>query len=88
MNSNPPHDDTPIGTRYVVIHINKVDKNCLVRKETGGKSFICELSDWLIDGIMLMDYVTIKHAANGKQIVTDYHVNTDFYDDEYVEVVS
>ena len=79
MNTNPPNDQTPFEDNLVVIHINRADKNCLVRNEKGGKSFICEMADWLIDGIELMDYVTVKTAVNGKPIVTDYHVNMAVY---------
>ena len=81
MNTNPPQDNTVFEDNLIVIHINKVDKNCLVRNEKGGKSFICELADWLIDGIRLMDYVQVKRTIDGKPIVTNYFVNREIYDE-------
>jgi len=79
MNPNAPNDNTPLSNRLIVIHINKADKNCLVRKENGGKSFVCEMADWLIDGIMLHDFVEVKTAVNGNPIVTNYFVNNEVY---------
>lgn len=77
MNTNPPIDNTPIDDRYVVIHLNKMDKNCLVQKENSRYSFICELADWLIQGINESDFVKLSTAVNGKPIVTDYYPNSE-----------
>ena len=77
MNTNPPIDNTPIDYRYMVIHINHADKNCLVRREHSRYSFVCELSDWLTPGIEVSDFVKLSTTVTGKPIVTDYYPNTD-----------
>ena len=85
MNTNPPKVDEPLtGDELRLIHIDPVRKTGLVKSDNMKKSHPVKLQDWLIPGIMLMDYVTVKKALNGDWIVTDYHVNSDFYDDEEV----
>ena len=80
MNTNPPRDETICEDRLVVININRKDKNCLVRKENGGKSFVCEMAEWLIDGVELMDFVKVKtNHVTGKPVVTDYYINMAVY---------
>ena len=74
---NPPRDNTPVDDRYVVIHLNKADKNCLVKRENSRYAIICELADWLIQGIQVSDFVKLSTAVNGKPIVTDYYPNTE-----------
>ena len=83
MNTNPPMDQTPFEDNLIVIHIDKINKTCLVRNERGGKSFTCELADRVVEGIMLMDYVQVKRTVTGKRIVTDYFVNQEFYNEDY-----
>ena len=72
---NPPRDNTIIDDRYVVIHLNKADKNCLVKRENSRYAIICELADWLIPDIRVSDFVKLSTAVNGKPIVTDYYPN-------------
>lgn len=60
--------------RFQVIHINKKDGNCLVRKGNG-KAFPCTIAKW-IDGMSVYDYVDIeKSNVTGEWVVTDYFIN-------------
>ena len=72
-----------------LIHIDPIRKTGLVKSDNMKKSLVVKLQDWLIPGVQLMDYVTVeKSMVTGELWVTDYHVNTEFYDDEFIEVVS
>ena len=83
--SNPPRDETwTEDLDWQIIHINKREKTCLIRKGDGekqyGKSYPCILADWLIEGILLMDFVTPKYDAVSREwIVTDYRINFPVY---------
>jgi hypothetical protein len=79
--SNPPIDNTPLeDDPWIVIHINRRDKTCLIRKGNKGPSYPCVLTDWLVDGIMLRDYVDVKYNAVSREwTVVDYHINTEVY---------
>ena len=58
-----------------IIHIDRQNKKCLVKHQ--GKSFICTLQDWLIDGVQRGDGAKIKKSTvTGEYIVVDYTVNT------------
>lgn len=60
---------------YQIIHLNRRDGNCLVRKGNG-KSFVCTLAHWLKDSISVHDYVDIeKSQVTGEWVVTDYFIN-------------
>ena len=78
--SNPPIDNTPFeDDPWIVIEINRKGKTCLIRKGKG-KSYPCTLTDWLVDSIMLHDYVDVKYSPVSREwIVTDYHVNMEVY---------
>ena len=78
MNPNNPHyfegDRLP-----VIINIQKKFKTGIVKTPTG-KKFPVKLQDWLIDGIMLMDYVELKKSkVTGEWIVTNYFINNEVY---------
>ena len=84
MNTNPARDDTYIeGTPLPqVIHINKLEATCLVRIAPG-KSVIAHLTKEMNEAIQLLDYVEIKPSVTpGEYNVTNYYVNTDFYNEE------
>lgn len=62
---------------YQVIHLNRKDNNCLVRKGTG-KAFPCSLAHWLKDSISIYDYVDIKKSnVTGEWTVVDYFINSE-----------
>ena len=66
-------------SEWEVIHINRQDKTCLIRKGKG-QSYPCTLADWLVDGIMLRDYVDVKfNPVSREWIVTDYRINVEVY---------
>lgn len=79
--------------RFQVIHINRRDGNCLVRKGTG-KAFPCTIAKW-IDGMSIYDYVDIeKSNVTGEWVVTDYFINHEVtaaihnsYQDSYDDMV-
>ena len=78
MNPNNPHyfegDRLP-----VIINIQKQFKTGIVKTATG-KKFPVKLQDWLVDGIMLMDYVELKKSkVTGEWIVTNYFINNEVY---------
>jgi len=82
MNDYPSHFDeidTAEDKRPVIINIQKDIKKGLVRTSKG-KTFPVTLQDWLLDGIMLMDYVELKKSAvTGEWIVTNYYINKEVY---------
>ena len=63
----------------VIINIQKQFKTGIVKTATG-KKFPVKLQDWLVDGIMLMDYVELKKSkVTGEWIVTNYFINNEVY---------
>ena len=63
----------------VIINIQKKFKTGIVKTSTG-KKFPVKLQDWLVDGIMLMDYVELKKSkVTGEWIVTNYFINNEVY---------
>ena len=78
MNPNNPHYFE--GSKMpVIINIQKKFKKGIVKTSTG-KKFPVTLSDWLVDGIMLMDYVELKKSkVTGEWIVTNYFINNEVY---------
>ena len=71
--------DTNDDKRPTIINIQRNIKKGLIRTNTG-KTFPVTLADWLIDGIMLHDYVEIKKSAvTGEWIVTNYFINNEVY---------
>ena len=90
MNTNPPNIPEPLtGDEMKLIHIDPIRKTGLVKSDNMKKSLVVKLQDWLIPGVQLMDYVTVeKSKVTGELWVTDYHVNSDFYDDGFVEAIS
>ena len=63
----------------VIINIQKQFKTGIVKTATG-KKFPVTLADWLVDGIMLMDYVELeKSKVTGEWIVTNYFINNEVY---------
>ena len=83
MNTNPPRVDEPLtGDELKIIHIDPILKVGLVKSDNMKYSQHVELQDWLIDGIKLLDYVTVKKTVEGKLIVVNYHVNPEMYSDE------
>ena len=84
--ANPPHidEDYTEDLDWQIIHINRKDKTCLVRKGDGekvtGRSYSCTLADWLLEGVMLGDFVTVEfNPVTRKRMVTDYRINTVLY---------
>ena len=84
--ANPPHidEDYTEDLDWQIIHINRKDKTCLIRKGNGekvtGRSYSCTLADWLIEGVMLGDFVTVEfNPVTRKRMVTDYRINTVLY---------
>lgn len=79
--SNPPRDDTPLEDEaWIVININRRAKTCLIRKGDKGKSYPCTMANWLVDSIMLRDYVDVQYNAVSREwMVTDYHINMEVY---------
>ena len=60
---------------WQVIHINKNDKTCLIRKDQG-RSYPCRLAPNVIEGIQLLDYVTVKfNPVSREWTVVKYHIN-------------
>ena len=86
MNTNPPKVDEPLtGDELRIIHIDPIQKVGLVKSDNMKKSLAVKLQDWLIPGVMLNDYVTVEKSPVTHELwVVDYHVNSDFYDDEEV----
>ena len=65
---------------WEIIHINRRDKTCLIRKGDKGKSYPCTLADWLVDGVMLRDYVDVKYnPVSHEWTVVDYRINVEVY---------
>ena len=81
MDCNPPVVEEYVETdEWEVIHIDRRNKTCLIRKGNKGPSYPCVLSDWLVDGIMLRDYVDVKfNPVSREWIVTDYRINVEVY---------
>ena len=78
MNPNNPHyfegDRLP-----VIINIQRRIKKGIVKTTTGEK-FPVTLADWLVDSIMLQDYVEIKKSkVTGEWIVSNYFINNEVY---------
>ena len=78
MNPNDAHyfegDSLP-----VIINIQRKLKTGIIKTSTG-KKFPVTLSDWLVDSIMLQDYVEIKKSKiTGEWIVTNYFINNEVY---------
>lgn len=88
MNTNPPKDDTVLEPNMpVIINIQKGIGKGIIRTCTG-KKFPVTIKSSLLEGIQLMDYVTIrKSKVTGEWIVTDYFVNSEIYNDDYYEEV-
>ena len=64
---------------WEVIHINRKDKTCLIRKGKG-PSYPCVLADWLVDGVMLRGYVDVKYnPVSHEWTVVDYRINSEVY---------
>ena len=60
---------------WKVIHLNKKDKTCLIRKEHG-RSYPCRLAPGIVEGIQLLDYVTVKfNPVSREWTVVDYQIN-------------
>ena len=80
--------------QFMIIHINRRDGNCLVKKGNG-KAFPCTLAHWLKDSISIYDYVDIeKSTVTGEWVVTDYFINHEVtaaihnsYQDSYDDMV-
>ena len=82
MNTNPPNTPEPLtGNELKIIHIDPIRKVGLVKSDNMKKSQPVKLQDWLIPAIRLMDYVTVKRCLNGDLMVTDYYVNSEFYEE-------
>ena len=82
MNTNPPKDYTPAvdSDEWQVIHINRKDKTCLIRKANKGRSYSCTMADWLADSIMLHDYVEVQfNPVSRVWMVIDYRINVEVY---------
>ena len=63
----------------VIINIQRQFKTGIVKTSTG-KKFPVKLQDWLVDGIMLHDYVELKKSkVTGEWIVTNYFINNEVY---------
>ena len=77
---NPDNSHYFEGTKMpVIINIQKQFKKGIVKTSTG-KKFPVTLADWLVDGIMLMDYVELKKSkVTGEWIVTNYFINNEVY---------
>ena len=80
--SNPPHidEDYTEDLDWQIIHINRKDKTCLVRKGNGekltGRSYSCTIADHLLEGVMLVVFATVKYNAVSREwMVTDYRIN-------------
>lgn len=82
MNDYPAYFDeidTAEDKRPTIINIQRNIKKGLVKTNTG-KTFPVTLQDWLVDGIMLHDYVEIKKSpVSGEWIVTNYFINNEVY---------
>ena len=80
--------------QFMIIHINRRDGNCLVKKGNN-KAFPCTLAHWLKDSISIYDYVDIeKSNVTGEWVVTDYFINHEVtaaihnsYQDSYDDMV-
>ena len=71
-------EDVLDGDELKIIHIDRQRKVGLVKSDNMKKSLRVTLQDWLIDGIMLFDYVKLnKSGVTGEYIVTDYYVNVE-----------
>ena len=88
MNTNPPKDDTILEPNMpTIINIQKDIGKGMVKTCTG-KKFPVTIKQSLLEGIQLLDYVTIrKSKVTGEWIVVDYFVNSEIYNDEYYEEV-
>ena len=74
--------DTHDDKRPVIINIQRNLKTGLV-KTSKGKVFPVTLQNWLVDGIMLHDYVELKKSGvTGEWIVTNYFINNEVYGQE------
>ena len=75
---NPNHEYYWEGDNLPkIINIQRKLKKGIVQTSTG-KKFPVTLQDWLIDGIMLHDFVEInKSPVTGEWIVTNYFINTE-----------
>ena len=78
--SNPPIDETwSEDEDWKVIHLDKLNKTCLIRKGNGS-SYPCVLADWLVDGILLHDYVDVKYNPVSRVwMVVNYRINMEVY---------
>ena len=81
MNPNPPKDYTfTESDEWQLIHINRCDKTCLIRKANTGRSYSCAMADWLSDSIMLHDYVDVQFNPMSRVwMVIDYRINVEVY---------
>ena len=82
MNTNPPRIDEPVtGDELKIIHIDRRNKRGLVKADNMRFSQPVTLQDWLVDSIMLQDFVKIKKSVvTGELIVVDYFINHEVYD--------
>ncbi len=61
----------------MIINVQRRFKKGLV-KTSKGKVFPVTLQDWLVEGIMVYDYVELKKShVTGEWIVTNYFVNVE-----------
>lgn len=84
MNTNPPKTEEywEGETLPQVIHIDKVNRTCLV-KVAPGKSVIAHLTKEKAEAIQLLDYVELKKSlVTGEINVIRYYVNTEVYNQE------
>ena len=78
MNINPPNVEEPLtGDELKIIHIDRRNKTGLVKSDNMKYSQPVILQDWLLEGIMHQDYVTVERCLSGELIVTNYYVNSD-----------